>query len=66
MHPDPLAVADSNPGGFLTAVLEGEQTEERQLGDTITVRGRDTDHAALFFWMVIVVSPANRSDVDWH
>ena len=47
-----VPVADGDAGGLLAAVLQGEQAEERQLGDALAVRGRDADHATLLSWYV--------------
>ena len=44
---DAAAVADGDAGSLLAAVLQGEQAEERDLGDAVAVRGGDAEHAAL-------------------
>ena len=53
VHPGPVAVADGDAGGLLAAVLQGEQPEERQLGDALAVRRRDPEHPALFYGCVV-------------
>ena len=52
---DPTAVAHRDPGRLLAAVLQREQTEERQLRDPVAVRRRDAEHAALVLRGVVVV-----------
>ena len=47
VDPGPVAVADGDAGGLLAAVLQGEQPEERELGDALAVRCRDAEHATL-------------------
>ena len=47
VDPHPAPVAHGDPGRFLTAMLEREQSEERQLRDTVTVGRRDAEHTAL-------------------
>ena len=47
VHAHPAAVADRQPGRLLAAVLQGEQPEERQLGDAVAVGGRQPEDAAL-------------------
>jgi hypothetical protein len=53
VHADPATVADGQPGGLLTTVLQGEQPEERQLGDAIAIGCRQPEDAALLLWNVI-------------
>ena len=54
MRPHPVAVAHGDTGGLLTAVLQGEQAEERELGDAFSVRSTDTEHTALLAGSVVV------------
>ena len=59
VEPDPVAVADGDAGGFLAAVLQCEQTEERELCHAFAVRGADAEDAALLARRVVVrVVPA--------
>ena len=56
----PLAVADGDAGGLLTAMLQGEQAEEGQLRDAFAVRGRDAEDAALVLGGVVVAALPSR------
>ena len=52
VHAHPAAVADGDTRGLLAAMLQREQPEEGELGDALTVRRGDGEHAALLTWLV--------------
>ena len=56
-----VPVADGDAGRLLAAVLQGEQPEERQLGDALAVRRRDAEHAAL-----LVGRSSSAGSADGH
>ena len=65
MRGDGVAVGHGDTGGFLPAVLEGEQSEEGQAGD-ILAGGVDAEDAALLAGVVGVAVKVRRVGVRYH
>ena len=53
VQPGALAVTHGDAGGFLPAMLQGEEPEKCQLSNTFAMWGRQPKHAALVFGLVV-------------